>query len=535
MPDDRRGLGHRVGVAHRPGDAEVHDLDVAARREHDVAGLDVAVDDPRAVAVVQRREDARGDLQGPLGQDLAALAQDVAQGATGHELHDDVGLRDPRTVGGHLLAGVVDRDDRGVVERGRGLRLAAEPGLERRVAGQVGAQPLDRDDAAQPRVVALADLGHAATAEQLAELVAATDQRRARGRWRRGRGAHGVASGLGGGLRGGRSGWRPRCRWRSRSAGWAPSVGSASVVGSSDGAGSSVGSGAPVVRHGDGVALGQAAGRRDGARPCRSPRRRGCRSAARRRSRPSWRRSASDLVDVAAHVVVGVEIDRAPASRSRSGRASRTASRSTGSGTAGRRRRCCRRGRRPCWSSSRAITTAAATSATSRSTSGQVLRRCSSSYGREVVLEGDRGRHGRRARGAGATTCVAAVAGSRSAAANAAAVRIALRGVLGQRPPHHGGEVGGHRGGQVGDGLLDVGQRGGDGRLGLERPAAGEALERDHAERVDVGGRGGDLPAGLLGREVLRGAHDLAGPGQAEALAGAGDAEVGDLDPCGRA
>ena len=175
--DHGRGLGHRRRrVADRAGDAEVHHLHVAARGEHHVAGLDVAVDDPGAVAVVERGQHAAGDLERPLGQDLAALAQDVAQRPAGDVLHDDVGLGDPGPVGGRLLAGVVDRHDRGVVERGRRLRLAAEPGLERRVAGQVGAQPLDRDDPAEPGVGALADLGHPAAAEELAELVAPADQ-----------------------------------------------------------------------------------------------------------------------------------------------------------------------------------------------------------------------------------------------------------------------------------------------------------------------------------------------------------------------
>ena len=183
-PDDGRGLGHGVRVAHRASDAEVHHLDVAARGEHDVPRFDVAVDDAGAVAVVERGQHTAGDLERTLGQDLAALAQDVAQGASGHELHDDVGLHRLTAVGGRLLAGVVDGDDGRVVERGRALRLAAEPGLERRVAGQVGAEPLDRDHAAQAAVVSLAHLGHAAPAEQLAELVATTDQHPAGGRLR---------------------------------------------------------------------------------------------------------------------------------------------------------------------------------------------------------------------------------------------------------------------------------------------------------------------------------------------------------------
>ena len=70
-----------------------------------------------------------------------------------------------------LLAGVVDGDDRGVVQRRGVLRLAAEPQLERVVAGEVGAQHLDRDVPAEPEVATAVHLGHAAVAEQLADLV----------------------------------------------------------------------------------------------------------------------------------------------------------------------------------------------------------------------------------------------------------------------------------------------------------------------------------------------------------------------------
>ena len=79
-----------------------------------------------------------------------------------------------------VLAGVVDGDDRRVVQRGGGLRLPAEPGLEGRVARQVGAQHLDRDLPAEPDVAAAVHLGHAAVAERLADLVAGSQQA-----WRR--------------------------------------------------------------------------------------------------------------------------------------------------------------------------------------------------------------------------------------------------------------------------------------------------------------------------------------------------------------
>ena len=86
------------------------------------------------------------------------------------------------TVAVHVLglAGVVDRDDRRVVQRRGGLRLAAEPGLERGVAGEVGAQHLDRDVPAEPEVAAAVHLGHAAVAERLADLVPGSQQA-----WRR--------------------------------------------------------------------------------------------------------------------------------------------------------------------------------------------------------------------------------------------------------------------------------------------------------------------------------------------------------------
>ncbi len=52
-------------------------------------------------------------------------------------------------LGAILLAGVVDRDDGRMIQRGGVLRLAAEPHLERRIAGKIGAKQLDRHIAAE--------------------------------------------------------------------------------------------------------------------------------------------------------------------------------------------------------------------------------------------------------------------------------------------------------------------------------------------------------------------------------------------------
>jgi hypothetical protein len=91
------------------------------------------VHDALAVAVVERGQDVGGDLQCPLRQDLVLLVQHVTQGSAFDVLHDDVG--DGSSVAVEVLAGVVHRDDRRMVQFRRGLRLSAKPRLEGAVAG----------------------------------------------------------------------------------------------------------------------------------------------------------------------------------------------------------------------------------------------------------------------------------------------------------------------------------------------------------------------------------------------------------------
>ena len=175
-PEHGRLLGHRLaGVRQCACDAEVHDLDLAAAREHHVGGLDVAVDDPVAVAVVERGQNSARDLQGPLRQEPSTAGQELTQRHAVDELHDDVGHdRAGATIGltEHVLTGVVHGDDVGVVERGGALRLAAEARLEAGIAGEVGAQDLHSDASLQPQVATLEDLGHPTSADDLTELIA---------------------------------------------------------------------------------------------------------------------------------------------------------------------------------------------------------------------------------------------------------------------------------------------------------------------------------------------------------------------------
>ena len=58
-----------------------------------------------------------------------------------------------------------------MVQRGGVLGFAAKPQIEAGIAGQVGAQHLDRDVAVQPQIARQVNLGHAAEAENFAEFV----------------------------------------------------------------------------------------------------------------------------------------------------------------------------------------------------------------------------------------------------------------------------------------------------------------------------------------------------------------------------
>ena len=111
--EDRGCLGdRRRRVGDGAGDAEVHDLDLVVLGDHDIAGLDVAVDDARAVRVLERLQDAVGVRNRTLGIQRAALDQLLQQPSL-DELHDDVrhGLRGAIGKSLGFLTGVEDPHD----------------------------------------------------------------------------------------------------------------------------------------------------------------------------------------------------------------------------------------------------------------------------------------------------------------------------------------------------------------------------------------------------------------------------------------
>ena len=139
----------------------------ALRRQHDVVGLDVAVDDAAPMNVLERIRD---------------LAEDVARTARGHRDGALVGqrlaldkLHDHVRAEGLVLAEVDDRDDVGVADLARELGLLVEPLARRRVERERRRDELERERLAELDVPGAIHLTHAAFPEATVERVATTD------------------------------------------------------------------------------------------------------------------------------------------------------------------------------------------------------------------------------------------------------------------------------------------------------------------------------------------------------------------------
>ena len=162
-----RGLGvlrpgERVGVE-RLGQAEVEHLDAAVAVDHDVRGLQVAVHDALLVRGLERLGDPEREAGRLLRLERAAL-QPGGERLAGRELHHEEALA-------VALLETVDAGDARVGQRREHARLALEAREPLGVAREARGQQLERDVAAELRVLGAEDLAHAAGAELGRDLV----------------------------------------------------------------------------------------------------------------------------------------------------------------------------------------------------------------------------------------------------------------------------------------------------------------------------------------------------------------------------
>jgi hypothetical protein len=165
--DDGPGPG-QARLLSRSGDPEIDQCDVIVRPHHDVAWLDVSVDHPVAMGVVQGAGKLPEQPHRPIHRQWCRRPDDLAQGAAFQQVHDDV-------VEIVLLGDVVDQDDVGVAQPGRDHRLAPEPLDDVRLVRQVRAQDFDGPGLLQRLVHTPVDGAHAAAAEPGDQLIMSQD------------------------------------------------------------------------------------------------------------------------------------------------------------------------------------------------------------------------------------------------------------------------------------------------------------------------------------------------------------------------
>ena len=160
----RRAEGHAGGgqllaagsLAHRLGHAEVGHQGVASG-EHHVVGLDVSVHHALAVRVGQRVHHLDQDLDRVVHRQFADAREPLPERFPLDIRHDEV----EEAAG---LAGVVERQDVGMLQAGCDLDLAEET-LAAERGGELGPQHLERHLAPVPEVLGEVHRGHAAGAD----------------------------------------------------------------------------------------------------------------------------------------------------------------------------------------------------------------------------------------------------------------------------------------------------------------------------------------------------------------------------------
>ena len=133
---------------------KVHNLNLAGRRDVDVRGLDVAMDEALTVRVIQREADLPPKLGHHAWRRGDERVQRAALDVLDHQIRPLV-----------ILADVVDRHDVRVVQARGGQGFALKP-LARRIV-HIGKQHFDRNGALKARVQPAIDGGRGASPSAL--------------------------------------------------------------------------------------------------------------------------------------------------------------------------------------------------------------------------------------------------------------------------------------------------------------------------------------------------------------------------------
>src|SRR5262249_11332370 len=136
--------------------------------------LNVPVDDLVPMAEFQRCTNVGCYLERTSWLQAAFAGEQLLQGLAVDELHDDEGQT--LAVGSAFIPGVVYRHDGRVVQRSGVLSLTPKSRLKRRVSSKISPEHLDRNIPAQAQVTAPVHFGHAAVAQQLADLISTTQE-----------------------------------------------------------------------------------------------------------------------------------------------------------------------------------------------------------------------------------------------------------------------------------------------------------------------------------------------------------------------